>query len=269
MDIEFSLVIPTYNERDNIDKLVSDTHKALAPSGISYELIIVDDNSPDGTADRARELAKDFPVVVHQRAGKLGLATAVMEGWEIAQGSILGVMDADGSHDERILPYMVKFVSSGRVQLSVGSRYIPGGGIGNWPLKREIISRVAVAMARPICPVADLTSGFFVCHRSVVENTYLNPIGFKIGLEVMMRGRYQAFTEVPYTFHDRDKGTSKLGSKEVFGYLKQLGQLLGFWLKNRPKRERVSLKQLEEEQMVAFSPPPVATEAPLETADQK
>ena len=219
-------------------------------------MIIVDDNSPDGTAERARELAMDFPVVVHQRAGKLGLATAVMEGWERAKGSILGVMDADGSHDERILPYMVKFVSSERVQLAVGSRYVPGGGIGNWPLKREIISRVAVMMARPICPVADLTSGFFVCHRSVIEDVYLNPIGFKIGLEVMMRGRYDAFTEVPYTFHDRDKGSSKLGAKQVFDYLKQLGQLLAYWVSARPKRRRVSMRQLEEEQAVALSPEP-------------
>jgi dolichol-phosphate mannosyltransferase len=253
MDIEFSLVVPTYKERDNIDKLVIDTHKALATAGISYELIIVDDNSPDGTAERARELALDFPVVVHQRAGKLGLATAVMEGWERARGSILGVMDADGSHDERILPYMVKFVSSGRVQLAVGSRYVPGGGIGNWPLKREIISRVAVMMARPICPVADLTSGFFVCRRSVVDDVYLNPIGFKIGLEVMMRGRYEAFTEVPYTFHDRDKGASKLGMKQILDYLKQLGQLIAYWVSARPKRQRVSMRQLEEEQVVALS----------------
>lgn len=254
MDIEFSLVVPTYKERDNIDKLVTDTHNALAPAGISYELIIVDDNSPDGTADRARELAMDFPVVVHQRAGKLGLATAVMEGWERARGNVWGVMDADGSHDERILPYMVKFVQSGRVQVAVGSRYVPGGGIGNWPLKREIISRVAVMMARPICPVADLTSGFFVCDKSVVENVYLNPIGFKIGLEVMMRGRYDSFTEVPYTFHDRDKGASKLGMKEILAYLKQLGQLLGYWLANRPKRQRVSLQQLEQEQLVTLTP---------------
>ena len=133
---------------------------------------------------------------------------------------------------------------------------MPGGGIGNWPLKREIISRVAVMMARPICPVADLTSGFFVCHRSVIEDVYLNPIGFKIGLEVMMRGRYDAFTEVPYTFHDRDKGSSKLGAKQVFDYLKQLGQLLAYWVSARPKRRRVSMRQLEEEQAVALSPEP-------------
>lgn len=245
MKIDFSLVVPTYKERGNIDHLIKSTHEALEPAGISYELIIVDDNSPDGTADRARELAQDYPVVVHQRAGKLGLATAVMEGWQKAQGHVLGVMDADGSHDQTILPAMVKAVLSQQVELSVGSRYIPGGGVGNWPLKREIISRVAVAMARPICPVADLTSGFFVCDRSVIDQVYLNPIGFKIGLEVIMRGRYKNFVEIPYTFRDRDHGASKLGHKEVLAYLKQLVQLFFHWLPSRPQRHRVNWRTLQ------------------------
>lgn len=254
MEIEFSLVVPTYNERGNIDKLITETHRAMEPSGISYELIIVDDNSPDGTAERARELSEKYPVVVHQRAGKLGLATAVMEGWERAQGDVIGVMDGDGSHDVTILPHMVRAVLNKSAQLSVGSRYVPGGGIGNWPLKREIISRVAVMMARPICPVADLTSGYFVCHRQVIEGVYLNPIGFKIGLEVMMRGNYSSFVEVPYTFQDRDQGSSKLGHKEVLAYLKQLVQLFFHWLPRRPRRERVSWRSLSS---------PVPLESPL------
>jgi len=236
---KFSLVVPTYNEYDNIERLVKAVHAALEVVG-EYELIIVDDNSPDGTADKARELSKEYPVVVHQRAGKLGLATAVMEGWEIADGGILGVMDADGSHDVTVLPKMVHAVKTGQAELAVGSRYVPGGGIGNWPLKREIISRGAVMMARPICPVADLTSGFFVCRRDVVADVPLNPIGFKIGLEVMMRGRYHRFVEIPYTFQDRDKGASKLGWKEVAAYLKQLFQLVGYWVRNRPRRRRVA-----------------------------
>ncbi len=254
-DVQFSLVVPSYNERGNIDKLVHDVHKALLPTQIPYELILVDDNSPDGTADRARELSQDFPVVVHQRAGKLGLATAVIEGWERARGSILGVMDADGSHDVTKLPEMVKAVLDQEVELAVGSRYVPGGGIGNWPLKREIISRTAVMMARPICPVADLTSGFFVCHRSVVEGVKLNPIGFKIGLEVMMRGRYHRFTEVPFVFQDRDHGASKLGSGVVFSYLKQLLQLFGYWLRTRPKRQRVPYQALSKESPQAAAEP--------------
>jgi dolichol-phosphate mannosyltransferase len=255
-DIQFSLVVPSYNERGNIDKLVTDIHRAFEPSDISYELILVDDNSPDGTADRARELAEDYPVVVHQRAGKLGLATAVMEGWELARGSVLGVTDADLSHDISCLPAMVSSVLNQDVELAVGSRYVPGGGVGNWPLKREIISRCAVMMARPICPVADLTSGFFVCHRSVVEGVKLNPIGFKIGLEVMMRGRYHRFTEVPYVFQDRDHGASKLGTGVVLSYLKQLFQLIAYWVKNRPKRVRVAwpTESIQEEREPALEP---------------
>lgn len=237
--IQLSLVVPTYNERDNIDRLITSVAEAMGPSGISYELIIVDDNSPDRTADRARELSLDFPVVVHQRCGKLGLASAVTEGWERARGGVWGVMDADGSHDERRLVDMTRAVLEGHAELAIGSRYIPGGSLGNWPVVRKLISRLAIAMARPICPVADLTSGFFVCQRSVVEGVPLNPIGFKIGLEVMMRGNYQRFVEVPYVFEDRHQGNSKLSFEEVFGYVKQLLQLFVYWVSNRPLPQRV------------------------------
>lgn len=237
MSVQFSLVVPTYNERANIDGLVRDIHEAMA--GFSYELIVVDDNSPDGTADRARELSQDFPVVVLQRAGKLGLASAVVDGWRLAKGDVLGVIDADGSHDQRILPDLVSAVLSGQAELAVGSRYIPGGGMGNWPLYRQFISRVAVSMAKPICPINDLTSGYVVLHRKVLENVALDPVGFKIGLEVMMRGHYRTFCEVPYVFSDRARGASKLGSKEILAYLGQLGSLFFDWMESRPRRTRV------------------------------
>lgn len=239
MDIEFSLVVPTYNERDNIDGLVQDIHAVM--SDHKYELIVVDDNSPDGTADRARELSQEYPVVVLQRAGKLGLASAVVEGWRLARGSVLGVIDADGSHDQTILPQLVEAVSSGTAELAVGSRYIPGGGMGNWPLYRQFISRVAVSLARPICPVHDLTSGFVVVHKKVIENVALDPVGFKIGLEIMIRGQYRTFCEVPYVFTDRAEGASKLGLKVILAYLGQLASLLWDWLSRRPYRVRVWL----------------------------
>ena len=132
-DIQFSLIVPSYNERGNIDRLVNEVHRILTQARISYELILVDDNSPDGTAQRAEELALQFPIVVHKRAGKLGLATAVIEGWELARAPILGVTDADGSHDLNRLPDMVNAVLEQQVELAVGSRYVPGGGVGNWP----------------------------------------------------------------------------------------------------------------------------------------
>lgn len=238
VSIEFSLVVPTYNESANILGLVEGIHRALGDR--SYELIVVDDNSPDGTAARARELSQEYPVVVLQRAGKLGLASAVVEGWRLARGHVLGVIDADGSHDESLLPDMVDAVSSGQVEMAVGSRYIPGGGMGDWPLYRQLISRVAVALARPICPIHDLTSGFFVVQRQAIENVALDPVGFKIGLEVMMRGQYRTFCEFPYVFTDRAQGASKLGPKVVLAYLGQLGSLFAHWMGRRPQRRRVA-----------------------------
>ena len=247
MGIEFSLVVPTFNEVDNVDGLVERVHSALAPHGIAYELIIVDDNSPDGTAERAMKWSEEYPVRVIKRIDKSGLASAVMDGWKEAQGRVLGVTDADGSHDASILPQLFKAVHSRMVPLAVGSRYIPGGGIGNWPWHRQLVSKVAVYMASPICPVADLTSGYFVLDRDVIDGVSLNPVGFKIGFEVMMLGRYEKFVEIPYTFQDRALGSSKLGMKHITAYLGQLVRLLLNWLPRRPRRIRVQWDEIEKE----------------------
>ena len=239
----FSLVVPTYNERENIDALVSKVHQTMALAEQPYELIIVDDNSPDGTADRASELAEDYPVVVLKRSGKLGLASAVTDGWSIAVGNTIGVMDADGSHDHTILPQMIRAVTLGTAEVAIGSRYVPGGGMGNWPLKRQLISRFAIALARPICPVRDLTSGFLVLRSEVIQGIDLASDGFKIGLELLVKGNYERFCEIPYVFHDRTYGHSKLGQKVVLAYLTQLGRLYIDWFKTRPNRARVMAEE--------------------------
>lgn len=236
----FSLVAPTYNEAAGLEDLVLQVHRALEPSGINYELIIVDDNSPDGTAALAEKLGMEFPVKVLRRPGKLGLSSAVIDGWKIAQGQILGVIDADLSHDPKLLPSLVASIHDGSADVAVGSRYIPGGGMGNWPLKRQIVSRVAVILGSLICPVKDVTSGYVVLRKQVVEGVKLNPIGFKIGLEILVRGRYKNFTEIPYTFQDREKGKSKLSLKVIWQYIVQLGQLIAYWAANRPRRQRVA-----------------------------
>lgn len=241
----FSLVVPTYNERDNIDALISKVHHTMTLAGQSYELIIVDDNSPDGTAERASELSDQYPVVVLKRSGKLGLASAVTDGWSIAIGDTIGVMDADGSHDHTILPQMIRAVRHGAAEVAIGSRYIPGGGMGNWPLKRQLISRVAIALARPICPVRDLTSGFLVLRSKVIQGIDLASDGFKIGLELLVKGQYEKFCEVPYVFHDRAYGNSKLGQKVIWAYLTQLARLYGDWYRTRPHRQRVCVEDCE------------------------
>lgn len=237
--LDLSIVVPTYNESQSLEDLCKAVAEVMRQTDLKYELVIVDDNSPDGTADRARQLAQDYPIQVLQRPGKLGLSSAVVDGWKIAQGEVLAVTDADLSHDPTVFPSMVASIQKGDAEVAVGSRYISGGGFGNWPMYRQIVSRTAVIMGSLICPVKDVTSGFVALKRSVIEGVHLNPIGFKIGLELLVRGRYTTFCEIPYTFQDRAKGASKLGWKEIRAYLIQLAQLVLHTLKTRPHRRRV------------------------------
>lgn len=235
-----SLVSPTYNEAGGIENLVIAIHRVMEEAKIPYELIIVDDNSPDGTAQMAEQLGQQFPVRVLKRPGKLGLASAVIDGWAMAKGSVFGVIDADLSHDPKLLPWLVRSVTDGQAEVAVGSRYIPGGGMGNWPLYRQLVSRVAIFMGSFICPVKDVTSGYFVLRRGVLDGVNLNPIGFKIGLELLVRGRYRTFTEIPFVFQDRAQGSSKLSLKVIWQYLVQLGQLILHHIKNPQRRTRVA-----------------------------
>lgn len=234
-----SLVIPTYNESRGLESLVGQIFAALERNALPAEVIVVDDNSPDGTGELAEELARRHPLKVVHRSGKLGLSSAVLDGWAVAEGRVLGVMDADLSHDPEILPDMLASITEGGAEVAVGSRYIPGGGLGNWPWFRRVTSKTAVLMGRPICPVHDVTSGYLMFRRSVIQGVQLDPIGFKIGLEVLVRGRYRTFTEVPYTFTDRAAGKSKFGLHEIRNYLVQLIRLTWHWLGTRPRRERV------------------------------
>ena len=238
--MKVSLVIPTYNERDGLKQMVASLSPVLERTGLDYEIVIVDDNSPDGTGALADELANEFKLLVVHRAGKLGLSSAVIDGWSRATGNLLGVMDADGSHDANILPAMVRAVATGGADVAVGSRYVPGGGMGDWPLRRQLISRVACVMGGLICPVKDVTSGFLVFRREVIEGVTLDPIGFKIGLEVLVRGKYRTFTETPYVFTDRKAGQSKLDFKVIRQYLIQLWRLVWFSLRNRAERVRIA-----------------------------
>ncbi len=226
-DYTVSVVIPTYNEAGGIEQLIASLTDVFSASGISAEIVIVDDNSPDGTGAVVDMLRGRYPVRCVHRAGKLGLASAVIDGWETCSSRIIGVMDADFSHDPKIIPSMIRALESGECELAIGSRYISGGGITNWPLRRRITSRVAITLAMPLTKVKDITSGFLFCKRAVIEGVQLDPIGFKIGLEVIMKGKYRNAKEVPYVFTDRRVGSSKLNSGEIVNYLKQLVKIYG------------------------------------------
>jgi dolichol-phosphate mannosyltransferase len=137
---------------------------------------------------------------------------------------VLVVMDADLSHPPESVPALVDAIGAG-ADLAVGSRYVAGGGTVDWPLRRRVVSRVACLMGNVLVPVRDATSGFFALRRAVVEGVRLNPIGFKIGFEVIARGRYRRVVEVPYTFRDREAGASKFGTREIGNYGLQLLQV--------------------------------------------
>lgn len=217
-----SVVVPTYNEAGSLPLLAERLGQALA--GRDWELLVVDDGSPDGTADLAEALAPRIPVRVLRRRAKSGLASAVTAGFREARGDLLVVMDADLSHPPEVVPTLIDAVVGG-ADLAVGSRYVPGGGIEDWPRRRRVVSRVACLLGNALVPVRDATSGFFALRRSAIEGVRLNAIGFKIGFEVIARGRYARIVEVPYTFRDRELGASKFGRREVLQYLVQLGQV--------------------------------------------
>jgi len=225
----FSFIIPTYNEAGGIEKLLRAVDGVFRANGLDGEIVVVDDNSPDGTGAIVDRLSAELPVRCLHRPGKLGLSSGVIDGWKFArpESLALGAMDGDFSHDITIVPKMVEALASGAYGLAIGSRYVPGGGIANWPKKRIITSKVACMLARGLTPIHDITSGFFLVRRDALEGVELDPIGFKIGLEVVAKAHYGKALEIPYVFTDRVVGESKLNQSEIFNYLKQLRKLYG------------------------------------------
>jgi dolichol-phosphate mannosyltransferase len=226
MGLKFSIVIPTYNEAGEIERLLRALNDVFVQHSLDGEAIVVDDNSPDGTGAIVDRLSSELPVRCLHRPGKLGLSSGVIDGWKFArpESQALGAMDADFSHDMNILPQMVQALETG-YGLAVGSRYVKGGGITNWPAKRIVTSKVACMLAQPLTHIKDITSGYFLVRREALEGVELDPIGFKIGLEVIAKAHYGKAIEVPYVFTDRIVGQSKMNQKEIFNYLKQLRKL--------------------------------------------
>lgn len=233
-----SVVIPTYNERGNIEKLIPAVFDSCKALKADVEAIIVDDNSPDGTGRLAEELGRKYRVKVIHRTGKLGLASAVIKGFSESKSDILGVMDADMSHPPNVLPELIEPILKGEAEVTVGSRYVRGGGVEVWPLHRRIISRAATMMAKHLTKVKDPMSGIFFLKKSAIEGVNLNAKGYKIGLEVLVKGKYSKVSEVPYVFRNRFVGKSKLTAMEYIHYLRNIIVLTAHKLTHRsPKKE--------------------------------
>ncbi len=232
-----SLVVPTYNERDRLPELVSGIFSAYRTEGLEGELIVVDDNSPDGTGELADALTSSYRLRVIHRAGKLGLGTAVVEGFNASRAAVVGVIDADMSHPPSLVPRMFAVMRQERADVVVGSRYIQGGGSSGWALGRLVMSRLACIMARGLTPVRDATSGFFLIRRELASGVRISAGGFKICLELLVRGRPASVVEVPYVFEGRTAGHSKMNLKEAAGYLVQLQDLHRFRRAQPPLRQ--------------------------------
>jgi dolichol-phosphate mannosyltransferase len=232
---DLCIVIPTYNERENVAPLFARLREVL--EGVRYEVIVVDDDSPDGTAEAARMAAGErMNLRVLERIGRRGLASACIEGMLATSAPYLAVMDADMQHDERILPEMLRMMRSGEYDLVVGSRHAAGGSMGEMAPWRVSLSRAGRRLCRLKTP-SDPMSGFFMIRRTSFEGVAhrLSGIGFKILLDLLLTGRDTLRVgEIPYHFRPRQHGKSKLDVIEGMAYAELLlDKLLGGWIPAR------------------------------------
>ena len=224
--LELAIIVPTFNEIENIETLVSALKAAM--EGHVYEIIVVDDDSTDGTADRVRDIAKrDVRVRCIQRIGRRGLSGAFIEGALATAAPIVAVIDADMQHDEKLLPVMLNTLRSQDLEAIVGSRYLEQGGVGNWTEDRKRASRWATALTRRLTGITltDPMSGFFMVRAELVRGlaARLSGIGFKILLDIFLTARKPLrFAELPYRFRARSRGSSKMDAKVVLELLELL-----------------------------------------------
>ena len=226
-----SVIVPTYKEAGNIPLLVPRICDAMAGAQLPFEIIIVDDNSRDGTKEAVAKLREQgLHVAIEVRVGQRGLSSAVIHGFNHAKGRFFVCMDADLSHPPERIPALVAELQSGRADFAIGSRYLPGASTdAHWGLFRWLNSKVATLMARPLVRVRDPMSGFFALSReSFLSADELSPIGYKIALELLVKTGCSKVVELPIHFADRTVGESKLNLSEQFKYLRHLKRLFDY-----------------------------------------
>lgn len=232
---DISIIVPTFREADNLAQLIGGIDKAMSAEKLCYEVIVVDDNSPDHTGSVIAELASaGLPVTLIQRPRRMGLSSAVLCGFARAAGGALVCMDADHSHRPELLPELLKPLMDRRADITIGSRYIPGGSMdNNHPFINRLNSRVATMLARPFTPVRDPMSGFFALRRQVLPRRQcLKPLGYKILLELLVKcPRQTRVVEIPIRFTNRAAGRSKLTWRQRLQYMMHLARLTGYKLR--------------------------------------
>jgi dolichol-phosphate mannosyltransferase len=226
---KLALVIPTLREAANLPGLLADVRTVLDPVEIDYEIIVVDDDSRDGTEEIVFAIGREDPRVrLLVRTGERGLSGAVLHGWRHTDASILGVMDADLQHPPELLPSLVSAILLGN-DMAIGSRYTAGGEVGHWNPIRKWLSTVAVwatwPIQRPGIRAKDPMTGFFLLRRECIDGIEFQPSGFKLLLEILVRGRIHSVAEVPLAFGSRSRGASKANFKVGWDYAKLLARL--------------------------------------------
>jgi dolichol-phosphate mannosyltransferase len=227
-EIEISLVVPTFNESENVREFLTALRgvlESVAPG--RYEIIVVDDDSPDRTWELAAEL--DFPEVrVVRRRGERGLASAVIRGWQAALGRVIGTINADFQHPPEIMDAMVRAAAD--ADLVVASRHAEGGGFGDWHWFRQLASHFAHRAGLMVLPevfrrLSDPLSGCYLVRRAAIEGEELHPLGYKTLIEITVRGRIERIRECPYVMRDRVRGQSKMGPRQTLQFFLHLLRL--------------------------------------------
>lgn len=249
-NMPLSIVLPTYNESQNIEKMLDSIAGTLA-SDTNAEIIVVDDNSPDGTGDIASRHAGKFSnkrlqLQVIRRPDKQGLSSAILAGIQAATGDIVVVMDGDFSHPPQTIPSMVEELQDSRYDIVVASRYIRGGSVTGWPFKRRLLSKGATKIAQVGLgiEVKDPMSGFFAFKRHIIEGVKFDAIGYKMLLEILVKTKGARVKEVPYTFTNRVAGASKLDSTVMLDYFRAVWRLYRYGKSLREKEGRASVRFL-------------------------
>jgi dolichol-phosphate mannosyltransferase len=245
---QLSIILPTYNESQNIVRMLDSIAETL-PADTAAEIIVVDDNSPDGTADIAICHAKNIlnnrklHIEVIRREAKLGLSSAILAGVQSATGDIILAMDGDFSHPPQIIPHIIEALLDSNYDIVVASRYVSGGSIVGWPFKRRLMSRGATKIAQYGLgiEVKDPVSGFFAFRRHIIQGVKFDALGYKMLLEILVKARGARVKELPYTFTNRRAGTSKLDAGVMIDYIRAVWRLYRYGKSMKQRERRTSV----------------------------
>ena len=248
---QISIIIPTYNESQNIINILKSIKDNL-PKNIMTQTIVVDDNSPDGTGKLVEDYLKnikkmaDYTIEIIHRKTKEGLGSAILKGIQQAKGDTIVVMDSDFSHPPQIILKLIESIKKHQYDIAIASRYIKGGKIQGWSLKRKIMSKFATLIAKKGLGVDthDPMSGFFAFKRNIIKGLNIDAIGFKFLLEILVKTKGVNIKEIPYTFQNREIGSSKLSIKTILDYYRSVWKLYRYGKPLEKQEKRPSVKFL-------------------------